>query len=193
LKNFEDYTINELTGSVNVIKFIQEYFSIKFNGKIFPFYGTLLGIVREKNFILKDNDIDMLWISENIKKEDILADYNNVLNQCKKDGIFRSLGRTLLGQYRMQVKDFCTSKQIVIDTYIGWLDKDDNIWTTPYGCLCKRDDIFPLKTGELNHEEVLIPYNSEKIVSLLYKDWQIPKQYKTYQHIPKKDYLNEKN
>lgn len=35
--------------------------------------------------------------------------------------------------------------------------------------------------------------NAEKIASLLYKDWQIPMQYKTYQHIPKKDYLNEKN
>jgi hypothetical protein len=189
LKNFEDYTINELHSSVNAIKFIQEYFSVKFNRKIFPFYGTLLGIVRENNFIKKDNDIDMVWVSHGNNKKEILEDYNIVLNQCKKDGIFRSLGRTLTGQYRMELKEFNT----IIDTYIAWGDKENNFWTTPYGCICNISDILPLKIGQLNNQTLLIPFNSEKIVSLLYKDWKTPKQYKTYQHIPKKDYLNEKN
>jgi hypothetical protein len=187
LKNFEVYTEGELTATTNAIKFIQKYYSTQMNKIIIPFYGTLLGIVREKCFIKIDNDIDMLWISNGSNKKEILEDYNNVLNQCKKDGFFRSLGRTLIGQHRMQLKDFNT----VIDTYIAWIDKEKNLWTTPYGVICNISEVLPLQIGILHNQEILIPCNSEKIVSLLYKDWQNPKQYKTYQHIPKKDYLNE--
>lgn len=75
MKNFEDYTLPELNLSTNAIKFIQEYFSVQLNRTIVPFYGTLLGIVREQKFIKNDNDIDMVWISNGCNKEEILEDY----------------------------------------------------------------------------------------------------------------------
>jgi len=51
----------------------------------FPGFGTLLGIIRDKNFIKHDDDMDMCILSDMITKEQEMKYYN----ACEKRGMFK--------------------------------------------------------------------------------------------------------
>ncbi len=143
-------------------------FFLKYN--LIIFYGTLLGIIRNNDFIENDDDIDLLLN---------ISDLNNFLNDLDEKNVV----------YRKHIKKNeipviqCFYENIgPIDIYVYNEYKNDDIlikWDG--GQLYAKKDIFPLKEIIFYDKKCLIPNNSEEILRQIYgKDWMIPtsKKYK---------------
>lgn len=149
-----------------------EFFKDVFNLKLYIGYGTLLGAIREHDFITHDKDIDLVYISAYESKE-----------QIKRELLFKIA--EILKQYNMLVKDFNNRGQLhvrvpngslVVDIFTSWIS--NNMYNlVPFGELCSKDIIYPFKSCLLRNAYFEIPNQSEVLLNILYKDWMnsIPK------------------
>jgi hypothetical protein len=143
--------------------------------------GTLLGAVREKGFIEGDSDIDIAYISEH-------KDPNMVHKECVE--LYKSLGDCVIDYFdedwqKQKDKGY---KSVFGHAHIGWKDTHFDLFT-----LWKDDEylydpwfgpVFDVKQevvpDSLEFEGRLYSGLSEpeKILGVLYGDWQTPRKEK---------------
>ena len=151
---------------------IEKLFFRNFNLELYLIYGTLLGAIRNNNFIPDDNDIDFAYISkfhteEEVKKEVTemawVLRHQGLLVKCHKNG----------GQLRVSSPD----KKTVVDIWTSWIENDE-YHIIPRRKIGNKNDIFPLIKKELKGYNFNIPNNSEKILDSLYINWKtsLPKK-----------------
>ena len=138
----------------------------KNNLNFIPFYGTLLGIIREKNFIDGDDDIDILVNFKN---------YNKILKIIKKKKIKTGkLNKNIIQLYTPTGKgpiDIYFYSRIGKDILIKW---DGNL-------LYSQKHIFPLKKIVFKNEKITIPFDSNEILRQTYgKNYLIPMKKNKY-------------
>jgi SAM-dependent methyltransferase len=153
----------------------------RFDLQLIPFYGTLLGAVRERNFIGHDNDFDTVYISghsspEAVREEfravcDFLVDRGYSLRVMKTHTWVRMAGT---GPKR----DSPHSPMSKIDIFFAWFD-EDGFFQISYGhhgeAIKKSDEFFKLRTERLGVGEVPVPSNAEDILAQLYgPQWRRP-------------------
>lgn len=135
--------------------------------EIILFYGSLLGLLRESNFIEDDDDIDVLIDRKHYNKLiESINHYNNtntkntILNKSKNKDIV-ALYFNGLGPFDIYIFDIDDNKGVI---EIKWEKELFNI-----------TDIFPTKKVNLHSYTLYIPNNSKKIIEKVYgKDWSIP-------------------
>jgi lipopolysaccharide cholinephosphotransferase len=154
-------TINDLkhtyTNIMNILKNIDV--------ELILFYGTLLGFVRNNNFIENDDDIDII-ISR--------KDFNKIM--C-----FLYLNKDASNMTLVSYRIYDNLLQLFwnnigpFDMYI-YDDLEDRILLKHDGnLLYRKSDIFPLKSVVFNNISVSIPANSENILYQTYGEkWMIP-------------------
>ena len=137
----------------------------KKNYNLVLLYGTLLGFIRENNFIEGDNDIDVGIIlkSNNISEFDNLVNYLEN-NDCEITKNYSGSN----GHYHLKIIDR------VIDLWLVWIDNDKLfISDSIYGEL-NKESLFPLKKLKIKEHCYNIPNKSENLFKLWYKgDWRI--------------------
>lgn len=138
------------------IKDILDKHSIKF-GLI---YGTLLGAIRENNFIEHDEDIDLSMLEEH--KEDLLATLQDIIDVgfrvLRYDGKLLSISRD--NEY--------------IDFYF-FKKTDSSYRKCDVGLKAKNKYLEETKAYPFLGKNFQIPVESEKFLIDLYgKDWKIP-------------------
>jgi len=147
---------------------IEKLFFNTFNLELYLMYGTLLGAIRDNNFIPDDNDIDFSYVSkfhteEEIKKEvtDIawVLRHQGLLVKCHNNG----------GQLRVSSLD----KKTVVDVWTSWIENNE-YHIIPRRKIGNKNDIFPLIKKQFKGHEFNIPNNSEKILDTMYVDWKHP-------------------
>lgn len=156
------------------------------------FYGSLLGIIRESNFIESDDDIDCLI---DIKYYNKLINHINNHNQnCNEDHIITIKkninNHNIVPLYINEIGPF--------DIYIFDIDSNNEVINIKWENESFRiNDIFPLRKYNLHSHTIYLPKESEKIIEKTYgKDWRIPrkKQDKNYEYkynsIIKENYSN---
>ena len=151
-------------------------------------WGTLLGIVRENDFIKHDYDVDM-WVSV-----DDIGKVKDLLSTNQK------------AQERFVVEVTCPNKWLgahdqvtVIDTKTG-VHADIDTRVKKSGFLCRGyyprilhniqvsipyshrkvhvDMVYPLKEQEFRGAKVHLPNNAEEMLELYYDDWKTPQVYR---------------
>ena len=134
----------------------------KENVKYWVDFGTLLGICREGDIILGDNDADVCIYDEKENREKI-------------EKVVYSMGGNYLdwGAYRVYDKD------LFIDIYI--IKENDGMIITPTGEVIEKDVIEPQerKTVKLGKQEIIvcIPKHIHKVLKNRYGDnWHISKR-----------------
>tara|TARA_Y100000389_G_scaffold185854_1_gene205642 strand:+ start:2718 stop:3371 length:654 start_codon:yes stop_codon:yes gene_type:complete len=168
--------------SLNLVEISQALANVEH----FIFFGTLLGIARDGDIILNDDDID-IYVDINLKKDLIqaLTEYGFNVD----DKIWPNLSNYFL---QLQIEreniltyvDFYFFEQphpnFIIDkwNFSGDIDNPYNAMHVP------KNLIFPLKKYIYKNNEISIPAYPEQLCSFLYgRGWKIPlkkgKQYFT--------------
>ena len=130
----------------------------------FIFYGTLLGYVREYNFIKNDDDID------------VLIDYK------KKEDVYK-----VIRKKKLRINE---QKEYFVQLYknnIGPFDiyfyeiKNEYIHIPWMNAKYPTTIIFPLQNTYYKTENIKIPHNPVAFLESYYgKDWRIPQQKKMW-------------
>jgi hypothetical protein len=166
------------------IKDLIYFFKDKLNLKMHIQYGTLLGAVRNKDFISYDKDIDLSYISNYHTKEEVKKEIISIAEVLKKE--------------EMLIKDFNNRGQMhirvpngkfVVDVFTSWVE-NDKYYLVPFGEICSASYIYPFKIDILRNVDFLIPNKSEELLDILYKDWNNSiKKEDNYLKLPKRSIL----
>lgn len=136
----------------------------KSNLKIILFYGTLLGAVREHDFITHDEDIDLLMYKKDLPR------FLNTLFELRDKGfeLARYESRGFLSIIRQ-------GEYIDIYFYEPY-PQDPSLW---YCCqdICKKEFVTDIIPYPFQNEEYLVPRDYIKYLEYYYgSNWQTPIQ-----------------
>ena len=140
------------------------------NFNLIVFYGTLLGIIRDNDFIKDDDDLDFLLNDDDCDK--FVAELKNRNIVYKK---FSKSKKILLIQ--------CFFDDIgPIDVYMYSKNLEEYILIPWDGdILFKKNEIFPLHQISFYGKQCLVPNLCEQIIEQIYGDnWRIPLSKKSY-------------
>lgn len=131
---------------------------------IYLIYGTLLGALREHDFILHDSDIDIAYLSKYNSENEVKKERKEIKDYFIKNKMLRT--KTTLG---IKIK-YLTSK---FDLWTSWIENND-LYLMPYRNICSSKLILPFKKINFKQREFNIPSMSEQLLDILYITWRIP-------------------
>jgi hypothetical protein len=168
---FSDKTEKQKDALVDDILLVQNNFK-KMGYFAYPAFGTLLGIVREQDFISHDVDIDMCWHSEFTNKPEVSRDVLKMYHRTRKNGLMGYV-HNYLGTMKVNVTPEMREGGLTyMDMCVSWTEKGDywvNIFGN-YGILY----VTP-REATLRGKTILIPKDAEKFLEHTYGDWKIPR------------------
>jgi len=172
MNNFKDITME------TKLKYIQE---IKNYEKILNSLGyimcltggTMLGAIREGEFIDHDNDIDLAVIMKGTNIVEVGKEKDYIVGHLEK------LGYELIKNTRSQFKPYLKVPGICLDTFTYYFGTNDKAYFYPYNGCFDKNDILPLITVKLYDIEFLALGNYDKIFTVLYDNWRVPQNKKT--------------
>jgi hypothetical protein len=153
--------------------------------KPFLVFGTLLGFIRENNFIAHDDDIDLGILDEDFQKKHLIK--GAMLKKGYKPRIDDDyLLSFIYPKIPWLFIDFWRVYRRNNHMVIGMLSEEDQktlfSYYFPIETMCK----FRMVNFQCNR--VLVPLESEKLLSVTYGEWRIPQKQFDYVY----DYKNLK-
>ena len=152
------------------------YLKKNFGYTLYFIGGTLLGYIRENDFLENDKDMDISYFSKyenvaDVKKE--MIDICEKLIELEEPLIFIRTGFTTV-KYFIKYKIVGTEDDR-IDIMPTWIQNGKIYRPTFVGYNGSRDIIFPLKKETFYGYEVYIPNQAEvKLANVYGENWRIP-------------------
>lgn len=148
---------------------LMQFFKDECNVILYPIYGTLLGIIRENDYILHDYDIDFAYLSNYNTKPEIIKEYSDICDILLKNDLLAKKCRTT-GQLHCYDKEKIFKYDIwtsfIIDNRVSIIPTIDGHITA--------EDILPFTTRVFRNIIVNIPNNPQKILNSIYDEWEKP-------------------
>ena len=145
--------------------------------KVFLNSGTLLGAVRDGNFLPHDDDIDVAVILNADNDADAGDEFSAIKALLQKKKLLDEHGEHSAGILKLR-----RINGVQVDLFPAWISRDDRVYIYPhtYGTLAK-DDLLDLKAWK-GLDNTLIPNKPEQILASNYgKNWKIPDPYFRFQ------------
>jgi len=131
-------------------------------------YGTLLGAVREKDFILHDNDVDIAYVSHYHTKEEVLAEFHKICSALTKEGLISKICDS--GQFHL----YSPNKRHKIDVWTSFVENDKYYLVPVIDGEISVSNIFPLQSINFKGHLFLAPKNYNTFLTFMYNDWKTP-------------------
>ena len=139
----------------------QRMFHKLFARRFFVCYGTLLGVVRDNDFIDHDDDVDVCFVAEG-DMDAAFREFHHIVDTLRSHG------------ENIHIADRGHFHWRGIDVFVAWFEKD-GIYLYNAGGRFSRSDVFPLQTREFKGRRILLPKNPEGLLELIYgPGWRIP-------------------
>lgn len=148
---------------------LQLFFKNKLDLNLYLIYGTLLGAIREKDFIPHDCDVDFAYISKKTTKYKVLQEFIFISNILKNNKILKKI------KQNGQVHCKGLTDNFIFDIWTSYIS-ENNFYLMPSDKIYDCKLIMPLKTICFKNKSFNIPNNSEKLLNELYTDWTKPIQ-----------------
>ena len=158
----------------NLFNCLKKDLKAEFNLDLFPTYGTMLGAVREGDFISHDNDFDTSYISRETTPEKVKNEFLEICNFLINKG------------YKLHVKDTHTwvyvenkiSFYFKLDIFVTYFN-EKGYYEVTYGyhgpALKKTSEFFEFSEINLSDYQIEVPVNYRDILKQLYgKNWEVP-------------------
>lgn len=184
-RDYFDNRLNETKNQhVRDILGLIAFWKNTFNLQLHIHYGTLLGAIRDHDFISHDKDIDLVYISEFSHKEVVKKELIGIAEILKRDNM---LVKDFNNRGQMHVR--VPNGSLVVDVFTSWIS-NGKYNLIPFGEICSEDIIYPFKSSVLRCQKIQIPNQSEKLMDILYKDWKNPiSKDENYLKLPKRSTL----
>jgi hypothetical protein len=144
------------------------FFKQKLNLNLYLIYGTLLGAIREKDFINHDYDVDFAYISNYNQKKFVIKEYVNICEILDKNNLL--IKRKGVGQLHCKSLE----NKMKFDIWTSYQVSNSKIDLSPIDFLIPSSIILPLKTIEFRTFNFNAPNQPNELMNLLYKDWKTP-------------------
>lgn len=159
---------------VGLYRQIRDVIKRRFGYEMFAFYGTLLGQVREGNFIDHDDDIDIAYMSTYSDGDRVAAELRDVAYVLIEEGFYVD-PKT----FAIRVHD-ANDLSISNDLYHMYFDRQGNLGL-PFGRGSfeefHQSQWGELSTANIGAHEITVPGNAEAILEHIYgENWKIPQQ-----------------
>lgn len=150
---------------------LNDFFEEKLSYNLFACYGTLLGIVREKNFIFNDGNFDCAYFSREHNKEAVIHEFKSIAKMLIKNNYYVKV-------YNSHIEVSIDESKQYINIYCSWLNEDSEYMLSfNYigNKLVNREGLFEIKTSSILGYEILIPKDYKGILNQIYgKEWEMP-------------------
>lgn len=159
---------------LKAIKKLTVIYKEEFQVDLFLTYGTLLGAVRENDFIGHDFDVDLTYLSKQSDGYKIAEESSEILNEIAANNVSDVSFQTgHCGQYKVKVKE--GEHTFSIEIFVSFI-KDQRFYQLFWLAGQHSPDIvLPLKTRKFKDIEFLIPNKEEYYLESIYgKDWRTP-------------------
>ena len=169
-KYFYQFSEIEKIKLVKEMKDIEVFFKDELELDVYPIYGTLLGMVRDDDFIGWDTDVDMAYLSKCNTNKAVLNEFNMI---CK----FLEEKKLLLTRIKTasHLHVWSPNKGLRIDLWISWMDNKGKyhlVWTISGEM--DSSIILPFKTIQFKNYTFLQINNPEQYLNEAYHNWRIP-------------------
>jgi hypothetical protein len=147
---------------------LSSFIKDKFNLDIYLTYGTLLGIIRENNFIAHDNDVDFAYMSKQSNLTDILHEFyglslilqnHGLLSKVCSNGHLHVWSPNKRNKFDLWTSYILNNKYYLVPLFDGKID---------------TSIILPLKQLTFKQQNFLIPNQSELFLDAAYQNWKTP-------------------
>jgi len=169
-KYFYQYSNEEKLVLWKELKDTVDFFKSELELNVYPVYGTLLGMIRDNDFIGWDTDIDIAYLSKCHTNKAVLNEFNMI---CK------FLEEKKLLMYRIKTAShlhvFSPNKHLRTDLWISWVDENEKyhlVWTV--GGDIDSSMILPFKTIEFKNQIFRQMNDPERFLNTHYGNWKEP-------------------
>jgi tetratricopeptide (TPR) repeat protein len=152
---------------------VRDFFDAQIGKPVFLLYGTLLGLVREGDFIPGDDDFDAGFISDEHHPRDVKRETKRIIVELVRAGFTVSFNRR--GRLFRVQRDDIGGHDLHLDLRPVWFEKG-KVWLHNYASYPSTvDDFLPVAEARLRDTRVYTPRRPEQFLELHYgPGWKVP-------------------
>ncbi|MDE0056305.1 MAG: LicD family protein, partial [Gammaproteobacteria bacterium] len=141
-------------------------FEAQFSKKLFICYGTLLGCIRNNDFIPHDDDVDVCFLADEQGLDAAAGEFRRIIKTLT------DIGQRV--QFDSSAQFHWGLQGTSLDVFMAWME-GENLFMYNAGGTFSRNQIYPLAEREFKGRQVWVPNDSEALLELIYgPGWRVP-------------------
>jgi len=150
------------------MKQMEDLFREQFGYNLYLTAGTLIGALREKDFIPHDYDVDMAYFSSKTTSKEVKAEFYRITDVLSKLNLLKA--KFCPGHLHGRAPN----SNFTIDIWTSYAIKNKYHLIPAIRGDFHKDKVMPLKVLKFRQRKFWIPSDAEYFLDYIYVDWKTP-------------------